>query len=1211
MFHPQALKRYFSKNAKLFLFGLLIIGGLLINLKPALALFGVGDFGVFDLNMLFLDALDVCDSMVKLVIQLYLLILATLLYVGIAAGVLEWAVSLPINLGSGIVASGWSFMVGIANIVLVVALLVIALAYILRLESYNAKKMLPKFILVAILINFSLLFVRGLVDISHFVQNTLLSSFGPGFITSGVQPIMDSLLNYSWTYLAMTLTYLVTAFIPYVNAAALVFLTVWILVDIFYSGFAITVLLLIIASAIATIMNVLIFVFLARIAMVWILAIFSPVAFAFAVFPVGKKSTRIPLFDFNRWLKMLTEWLISGIIILFLLGLGFKFIGDIIPFTPNITIEDFQTPNILYPYLFLLVYLGIVSYFAKQYTPELAGALMNQAQAVWNKGRSMWKPGTVRQRGITSAGSKAAERYLAKMELKKAKGEKLSVRERIGSAGARAFRPWRPLKTTAAHEVSQRIEAGADELKKDHGKNVAEAKNKANMHTAEGRISFATYAANAKGAAGLSELEDEELKSIIKNDMAVYSPDKIKDVIKHRPDLMEEDDIKDVITKNLVSDEYDKDAGKFKDKNVQAVLESGIEIDGKNVADLVDKPEDRAKIVQEGARKKVVDSLKEKDIDDFSEKALENNAFAESLVRWKPHRYIRKLSEAKGNWTNQKINEQIKKLGEELIKTNSAFVTQTIKSPGYQVFHRLEVDDEKNPGKKKEIELGDLHAIQDKQKEERAKKQPAVPEKEETWETASLRVPQAATRLKGEFSKEHTKEGKSLTQEEEDYRIRIENDVESLKKKREKAASLKEKLKELEEEKGKGYTTDKLHDIAMEIKNNEEKLHQTEKDAESIYNDYKNDQDTYSKKRAKLEDIQKEEMKERRDKAGLGEVLPAEALSRLKPESISDEEIQETQKKYNLDNATEAKVKILQERSAALKSAFEKEGIKTQRKPILTPKEVEKIAKRAMEKERKQLEKFGFTDGEVRKVKEEAMEKYVHDVLSIQVKEGETFDDYLVREGKAFWEGEQKELKEKGEFRPDFTDTLKTAQRKSYKDIEVEEDEVMNRLEQRGVKKTRGFYMKKDFDRIKEEIQREKAKEMEEAVLREKRKQFERAAKSGPTQASTPKGVEIDDKLLKSIPPIKIKKSDIKEIFESDALPEQYKEEIKSLKDVKDLRKSINEKIKSIEKKKKQNTAVSKEDVEQLKKMREDFGHIEEAMKRLEQKKITHPDENQ
>jgi len=1207
MLHSQSLKNYFPRNAKLFLFGFFILGGLLINLKPALALFGIGDVGLFDLNMLFLDALDVCDSMVRFVIQMYMLILGTLLYVGIASGILEWAISLPISLSSGIVTSGWSFMVGIANVILVLALLVIALAYILRIESYNAKKMLPKFIMVAILINFSLLFVRGLVDIAHFIQNTLLLSFGPGFITAGVKPVMDSLLNYSWTYLAMTLTYLVTAFIPYVNAAALVGITIWILVDVFYSGFAMTVLLLIIASSIATIMNVLIFVFLARIAMVWILAIFSPVAFAMAVFPMGKKSTRIPFFDFNKWLKLLTEWLISGIIILFLLGLGFKYIGEIIPFTPNITIGGFAAPNILYPYLFLLVYLGIVSYFAKQYTPELAGALMNQAQGVWNKGKSMWKPGTVRQRGITSAGGKAAERYLAKMELKKAKGEKLTVRERIGSAGARAFRPWRPVKTTASHEVSQRINTTASELETNHGDNVKEAKKKFNMYTAEDRIAFATYAAKVKGTAGLDELGDDKLKSIIKNDMAAYSPDSIKNIVKHRPELMQDEDIGEVIRKNLVSDEYDETKGRFKDKNVQAVLDSGIKIGEDNVSELVKSEEGRAKIVQEGAHKKVVDSLKTNEIDNFSDDALKNEAFAKSLVRWKAPDYIRRLALAKGTGATQKINEQLNEnLGgiglEELLKTNSSLASQIVRSPGYKSLFKLKDKDGKDIGvaKVKEVQTAQM-----------GKKPPAAPEKEETWETASLRAPQPATRLKGEFSKEYADEGKALRREEEDYRIRIENDVESLKKKREKAASLKKKLKELEEEKGKGYTTDKLHDIAMEIKNNEEKLHQTEKDAESIYNDYKNDQDTYSKKRAKLEDIQKEEMKERRDKAGLGEVLPAEALSRLKPESISDEEIQETQKKYNLDNATEAKVKILQERSAALKSAFEKEGIKTQRKPILTPKEVEKIAKRAMEKERKQLEKFGFTDGEVRKVKEEAMEKYVHDVLSIQVKEGETFDDYLVREGKAFWEGEQKELKEKGEFRPDFTDTLKTAQRKSYKDIEVEEDEVMNRLEQRGVKKTRGFYMKKDFDRIKEEIQREKAKEMEEAVLREKRKQFERAAKSGPTQASTPKGVEIDDKLLKSIPPIKIKKSDIKEIFESDALPEQYKEEIKSLKDVKDLRKSINEKIKSIEKKKKQNTAVSKEDVEQLKKMREDFGHIEEAMKRLEQKKITHPDENQ
>ncbi len=62
--------------------------------------------------------------------------------------------------------TGWGIMLNIANLLLIVAMIVIAFSTILRFESYGMKKTLWRLIIVALLINFSLLFVGILVDIA-------------------------------------------------------------------------------------------------------------------------------------------------------------------------------------------------------------------------------------------------------------------------------------------------------------------------------------------------------------------------------------------------------------------------------------------------------------------------------------------------------------------------------------------------------------------------------------------------------------------------------------------------------------------------------------------------------------------------------------------------------------------------------------------------------------------------------------------------------------------------------------------------------------------------------------------------------------------------------------------------------------------------------------------------------------------------------------
>lgn len=73
------------------------------------------------------------------------------------------------------VKSGWPFVQGIANLGFLLALLFIAFATTLRLESFGVRRMLPRLLIAALLINFSLVITGLLIDVSRLVMASLLT----------------------------------------------------------------------------------------------------------------------------------------------------------------------------------------------------------------------------------------------------------------------------------------------------------------------------------------------------------------------------------------------------------------------------------------------------------------------------------------------------------------------------------------------------------------------------------------------------------------------------------------------------------------------------------------------------------------------------------------------------------------------------------------------------------------------------------------------------------------------------------------------------------------------------------------------------------------------------------------------------------------------------------------------------------------------------
>ncbi len=159
----QQIKYYLHKTGlmrkeKLILLACLLFGGLFLTVKAA-------DAALFDWPDMALNALDFVDNTV-LHWLLYLFWLAagsgTLLL--ISSRLLDWSSALPVHLDNVLVNFGWHYVAGLVNMFFILILIVIAFSYILKIESFGMKKALPRLLILAVLVNFSLLFVKIFSD---------------------------------------------------------------------------------------------------------------------------------------------------------------------------------------------------------------------------------------------------------------------------------------------------------------------------------------------------------------------------------------------------------------------------------------------------------------------------------------------------------------------------------------------------------------------------------------------------------------------------------------------------------------------------------------------------------------------------------------------------------------------------------------------------------------------------------------------------------------------------------------------------------------------------------------------------------------------------------------------------------------------------------------------------------------------------------------
>lgn len=231
--------------------------------------------------------------------------------VGTIISALAWILTLIVGVLIGVasysnfidapaVSHGWTIVRDVCNMFFALIMLIIAFSTIVGYEEYGYKKMLPKLVAAAILINFSKLLCGLMIDLSQVVMLTFVNAFkdvGGGNMLEilGLSNIVSMSSQDSGGQLSLVVA----------NIFGLIYVLIAIVV---------------IVSMLAMLV--------VRIVMIWIYVVLSPLAFFLQAVPSGGKYA-------SKWW---TEWssnLIIGPVLAFFIWLSFASLDNTTDYTNN------------------------------------------------------------------------------------------------------------------------------------------------------------------------------------------------------------------------------------------------------------------------------------------------------------------------------------------------------------------------------------------------------------------------------------------------------------------------------------------------------------------------------------------------------------------------------------------------------------------------------------------------------------------------------------------------------------------------------------------------------------------------------------------------------------------------------------------------------------------------------------------------------------
>src|SRR3989344_5428126 len=110
--------------------------------------------------------------------SLYIVFTAIGTLMGALVQLLDWTVNIRIYTNVPVIQESWKIMRDFANMLFIIALIVMAYGTIFNIPKYDFKSLIPRFIVVAVLINFSLVLGGLMIDATQVLNNTFLAAMG-------------------------------------------------------------------------------------------------------------------------------------------------------------------------------------------------------------------------------------------------------------------------------------------------------------------------------------------------------------------------------------------------------------------------------------------------------------------------------------------------------------------------------------------------------------------------------------------------------------------------------------------------------------------------------------------------------------------------------------------------------------------------------------------------------------------------------------------------------------------------------------------------------------------------------------------------------------------------------------------------------------------------------------------------------------------------
>jgi hypothetical protein len=281
-----------KKSKKIILSIFLIIAICLIFIPRGFAQAGMGTWiGSFFISIIAL--------------VLYLCAVVTTFLMQIGGSVLAFVMTTSFNdglfLDAPFVKIAWGFCRDLANLFFILWLVIIALSIMLNVKDYGSKKLLTRLIIVALLVNFSLVLCGFILDIAQGAM---------GFLTQSVVIIDGSPYSLAeGLSMSFKQSELFGARLPNMG-------------NFFGGNFDASVgavmhnFLVVIFGAVAAYVFILLAVMLlVRVAALWLLLIFAPLAWVIGIMPFARKA-------FSEWMKQFWSWAFYGVIVSFYIYLA-------------------------------------------------------------------------------------------------------------------------------------------------------------------------------------------------------------------------------------------------------------------------------------------------------------------------------------------------------------------------------------------------------------------------------------------------------------------------------------------------------------------------------------------------------------------------------------------------------------------------------------------------------------------------------------------------------------------------------------------------------------------------------------------------------------------------------------------------------------------------------------------------------------------------